>query len=65
MEKMTTKEMKIEIMHMEMELHERERDAINAILKKLFHYHIAIADPNYKFLKEIENDLREYKINFL
>ena len=46
------------------ELEDRKRE-LDEIIQKLYNHPIALNDKHYKFLQEIENDLRDFRINFL
>jgi len=43
---------------------EQKRKDINTIIDKIFEYPIALNDIHYNFLKEIEKDLKEFKIKY-
>ena len=51
--------------NLEREITSRQNEAIDIIIDKLFKYPIAMNSEHYKFLKEIETELREYKKNYL
>lgn len=43
----------------------KQKEAIDTVINKLFEYPIAMNSEHYEFLKEIETELREYKRNYL
>ena len=61
----TIEEMKREQKALEREIANKQNEAIDAIINKLFEHPIAINDEHYEFLKEIETELREYKRNYM
>ena len=61
----TIEELKKEQKALEREISNRQNEALDAIINKLFEHPIAINSKHYKFLKEIETDLREYKRNYI
>lgn len=61
----TIEEMKREQKALKREIANKQNEAIDAIINKLFEHPIAINDEHYEFLKEIETDLREYKRNYM
>lgn len=50
-----------EIMKNLLELNSEQKKDINDIISKLYNHSIAMDNPSYNFLKEIENDLKEFK----
>lgn len=61
----TIKEMREEQRAIEREIANRQTEAINEVINKIYNHPIAINDEHYEFLKEIENALREYKKEYL
>ena len=61
----TIEEMKREQKALEREIANKQNEAIDTIINKLFEHPIAINSEHYEFLKEIETELREYKRNYL
>lgn len=61
----TINELREEQRAIEREIINRQNEAINEIINKLYNHPIAMNDKHYEFLKEIENELREYKRNYL
>ena len=43
---------------------EQKTKEIDTIINKIFEYPIALSDKHYSFLKEIEKELREFKIKY-
>lgn len=43
------------------ELNSQQKKDINDIISKLYNHPIAMDNPSYNFLKEIENDLKKFK----
>ena len=43
---------------------EQKTKEIDTIINKIFEYPIALSDKHYNFLKEIEKELREFKIRY-
>ena len=56
--------MRNQIKEIEKEIEEERTKDIDRIIEKLFRYHIASGDPHFKFLQEIENDLRAYQFKY-
>lgn len=61
---MTGTEVRNYIAKLQREELERKKAELNKIIKKLYNHPIAMNDSHYKFLKEIEEDLRNFKLNF-
>ena len=61
----TIEEMKREQKALEREIANKQNEAIDTIINKLFEHPIAMNNEHYEFLKEIETELREYKRNYL
>ncbi len=61
----TIEEIRREQKALEREITNRQNEAIDAIINKLFEHPIAMNNEHYEFLKEIEIELREYKRNYL
>lgn len=61
----TIEELKKEQKALEREIANRQSETLDTIINKLFEHPIAINSKHYKFLKEIETDLREYKRNYI
>ena len=61
----TIEEMRREQKALEREIENRQSEAIDVIINKLFEHPIAMNSEHYEFLKEIETDLREYKRNYI
>ena len=60
---MTGAEMRTQIFELQIKNFEAREKELVAILTKLYEYPIAKNDKHYAFLKELENDLREFKKN--
>lgn len=56
--------MRNQIKEIEKEIEEERTKDIDKIIEKLFRYPIASGDPHFKFLQEIENDLRAYQFKY-
>ena len=62
---MTKYEMQEQMRKIENEFEEQKSKELDTIIKKLFEHPIAQNDKHYQFLKEIEEDLRKYKVNYM
>lgn len=46
------------------QFNEQKRKDIDIIINKIFEHPIALNDVHYNFLKEIERELKEFKIKY-
>lgn len=55
--------MRMQILELQANNLEARRKELDAIINKLYEYPIAMSDKHYDFLKELEEELREFKKN--
>lgn len=59
------REMRLAIEEQAYEMRKAQENTIDNIIKELYDHPIAMNDDHYEFLKKIEEELRQYKIDFL